>query len=184
MGHHDHVAGGPMTERLLLVGMMAVGKTTTGRLSAQRLGGTFLDSDAQLLAETGRSAQEIFDSDGDGALRSWETKVFHEAIDEPVPVVVAVAGGVVLSEANRALLVKSGVVVWLRAAIETLSEPVERDAARPRLGDDPELSLRELYRTRHPLYASVAAFVIDVDDLAPEEVVARLLAETGLVAEQ
>jgi shikimate kinase len=110
--------------------------------------------------------------------------VFHEAIDEPVPVVVAVAGGVVLSEANRALLVESGVVVWLRASIETLSERVERDGARPRLGDDPELSLRELYRTRHPLYASVAAYVIDVDDLAPEEVVARLLAETGLVAEQ
>ena len=173
-----------MTDRLLLVGMMAVGKTTTGRLCAQRLGWQFLDSDAQILAETGRSAQEIFDSEGDDALRSWETKVLRDAIDEPVPVVVAVAGGVVLSETNRALLVKSGVVVWLRASIETLSERVERGGARPRLGDDPERSLRELYRTRHPLYASVAAFVIDVDDLAPEEVVARLLAETGLVTAQ
>ena len=173
-----------MTDRLLLVGMMAVGKTTTGRLCAQRLGWQFLDSDAQLLAETGRSAQEIFDSDGYDALRSWETKVLRDAIDEPVPVVVAVAGGVVLSESNRALLVKSGVVVWLRASIETLSQRVERGGARPRLGDDPERSLRELYRTRHPLYASVAAFVIDVDDLAPEEVVARLLAETGLVTAQ
>ena len=173
-----------MTDRLLLVGMMAVGKTTTGRLCAQRLGWTFLDSDAQLLAETGRGAQEIFERDGDEALRTWETKVFHDALDAPVPAVVAVAGGVVLSEANRALLVRSGVVVWLRSSIKTLSERVERGGARPRLGDDPERSLRELYRTRHPLYASVAAFVIDVDDLAPEEVVARLLAETGLVADR
>ena len=47
----------------------------------------------------------------------------------------------------------------------------------------PTRSLRELYLTRHPLYASVAAFVIDVDDLSPDEVVARLLAETGLVAQ-
>jgi shikimate kinase len=172
-----------MTDRLLLVGMMAVGKTTTGRLCAQRLGWTFLDSDAQLLAETGRSAQEIFDSEGDVALRSWETKVFHDALDEPEPVVVAVAGGVVLSESNRALLVGSGVVVWLRASIETLSERVEHDGARPRLGDDPERSLRELYLTRHSLYASVASFVIDVDDLSAHEVVARLLAETGLVAQ-
>jgi shikimate kinase len=172
-----------MTDRLLLVGMMAVGKTTTGRLCAQRLGWTFLDSDAQLLAETGRSAQEIFDSEGDEALRSWETKVFHDALDEPEPVVVAVAGGVVLSESNRALLVGSGVVVWLRASIETLSERVENDGARPRLGDDPERSLRELYLTRHSLYASVASFVIDVDDLSAHEVVARLLAETGLVAQ-
>ena len=170
-----------MTDRLLLVGMMAVGKTTTGRLCAQRLGWTFLDSDAQLLAETGRSAQEIFERDGDEALRTWETKVFHDALDAPVPVVVAVAGGVVLSESNRALLVRSGVVVWLRASIETLSDRVGHGGARPRLGDDPERSLRELYETRHSLYASVASFVIDVDDLAPEEVVARLLTETGLV---
>jgi shikimate kinase len=172
-----------MTDRLLLVGMMAVGKTTTGRLCAQRLGWTFLDSDAQLLAETGRSAQEIFERDGDEALRTWETKVFHDALDAPVPAVVAVAGGVVLSESNRALLVRSGVVVWLRASIETLSDRVGHGGARPRLGDDPERSLRELYETRHSLYASVASFVIDVDDLAPEEVVARLLAETGLVAQ-
>jgi shikimate kinase len=172
-----------MTDRLLLVGMMAVGKTTTGRLCAQRLGWTFLDSDAQLLAETGRSAQEIFERDGDEALRTWETKVFHDALDAPVPVVVAVAGGVVLSESNRALLVRSGVVVWLRASIETLSDRVGHGGARPRLGDDPERSLRELYETRHSLYASVASFVIDVDDLAPEEVVARLLTETGLVAQ-
>jgi shikimate kinase len=169
-----------MTDRLLLIGMMAVGKTTTGQLCAQRLGWKFLDSDAQLLAETGRSAQEIFDTDGDGALRALETKVLVDAIDDPGPVVVAVAGSVVLAEANRALLVRSGVVVWLRASIETLSERVQRGGARPRLGDDPEHSLRELYRTRHRLYASVATFVIDVDDLAPHEVVARILTETGL----
>jgi shikimate kinase len=171
-----------VTDRLLLVGMMAVGKTTTGRLCAQRLGWQFLDSDEQLLADAGRSAQEIFDADGDAALRTWETKVLREAIDQPVPVVVAVAGGVVLAEENRALLIESGVVVWLRASIETLSARVERGGARPRLGDDPERSLRDLYRTRHSLYASVATFVIDVDDLAPDEVVARILSETGLGA--
>ncbi|MGB8197183.1 MAG: shikimate kinase [Acidimicrobiales bacterium] len=169
-----------MTERLLLVGMMAVGKTTTGQLCAQRLGWRFLDSDAQLLAETGRSAQEIFDDDGDEALRALETKVLREAIDGPVPVVVAVAGGVVLSEANRSLLITSGVVIWLRASMETLSDRVARGGARPRLGDDPRRALRDLYAARHPFYASVAKFVIDVDDLAPEEVVARILGETGL----
>jgi shikimate kinase len=171
-----------MTDRLLLVGMMAVGKTTTGRLCAQRLGWTFLDSDAQLLADTGRSAHDIFETDGDAALRALESRVLREAIDEPVPVVVAVAGGVVLAEANRALLVESGVVVWLRASIETVIERVEHGGARPRLGEDPARSLRELSRTRHPLYASVATIVIDVDELDPDEVVARILHETGFGA--
>jgi shikimate kinase len=169
-----------MTDRLLLVGMMAVGKTTVGQLSAKRLGWSFLDSDAQLLADTGRTAQEVFDTDGDEALRSLESHVLAEAIAHRVPVVIAVAGGVVLSEVNRALLVRSGVVVWLRASITTLSERVERGGARPRLDADSTQSLRDLYLTRHALYASVAQFVIDVDDLPPEEVVARLLEDTGL----
>ena len=169
-----------MTDRLFLVGMMAVGKTTVGQRCAARLGWTFLDSDAQLLADTGRSAQEIFDADGDDALRSWESRVLVEAIAHPVPVVVAVAGGVVLSSANRALLVDSGVVVWLRASIATLSERVTHGGPRPRLGEDPNRSLHDLYIARHELYASVAHFVIDVDDLAPDEVVARIMTETGL----
>jgi shikimate kinase len=169
-----------MTERLLLVGMMATGKTTVGQLAATRLGWAFSDSDAQLLADSGRSAQEIFDTDGDEALRAAEGRALVEALTRPVPIVVAVAGGVVLAEANRALLSRSGVVVWLRASLGTLSERVHRDGPRPRLGKHPSEALRELYRTRHALYASVAGFVIDVDDLAPEEVVERIFAETGL----
>lgn len=159
---------------------MAVGKTTVGQLCAKELQWSFLDSDAQILADTGRSAQDIFDIDGDEPLRTLETRVLAEAIAHPVPVVIAVAGGAVLAEANRALLTRSGVVVWLRASIVTLSERVERGGARPRLGTDPKQSLRDLYLARHPLYASVAQFVIDVDDLPPDEVVARIFQDTGL----
>src|SRR5580698_3438021 len=168
-----------MTERLLLVGMMAVGKTTVGQLCATRLGWSFLDSDAQLLSDTGRSAQEIFDADGDEELRILESRTLVEAVAQPVPVVIAVAGGVVLSASNRELLTRSGDVVWLRASIETLSERVRRGGARPRLGDDPARSLRELYEPRHSLYAEVADFTVDVDDLAPDEVVARIVAQIG-----
>lgn len=169
-----------MTERLMLVGMMAVGKSTVGQLCATKLGWTFTDSDAQLLVDTGRSAQEIFDVDGDEALRALESRVLLEAVHEPTPRVIAVAGGVVLAEANRSLLTRSGVVVWLRASIETLIDRVARGGPRPRLGDDPEQALRDLYRARHPLYAVVANFIVDVDDLSPEEVVARIFTDTGL----
>jgi len=169
-----------MTDRLMLIGMMAVGKTTVGKLCAKKLEWSFLDSDAQLLADSGRTAQEIYDSQGDGALRSLESKVLAEAFNAPTPVVIAVAGGAVLSETNRALLVRSGVVVWLRASIGTLIERVTQGEVRPRLGADLERSLRDLYVTRHPLYASVEDVVIDVDDLTPEEVVMRIFEQTGL----
>jgi shikimate kinase len=170
-----------VTDRLLLVGMMAVGKTTIGQRCSEQLGWKFLDSDAQLVADTGRTAREIFDIDGDAALRALESQVLNEAIDEPVPVVIAVAGGVVLSKPNREMLVRSGTVIWLRASVATMSERVRLGGARPRLGDDPEQSLRDLYRARQALYASVAQFVIDVDELTPEEIVARILTESGLV---
>jgi shikimate kinase len=173
-----------MTDRLLLVGMMAVGKTTVGERCAKRLGWTFLDSDAQLKADTGRGAQEIFDTEGDQALRALESRVLAEAIAHRVPVVVAVAGGAVLSPESRELLVRSGVVVWLRASVETMSERVARGGPRPRLGDDPAHSIRDLYLTRRPLYASVASLVIDVDELSAEEVVDRILVGTGLSDEQ
>jgi shikimate kinase len=169
-----------MTERLLLIGMMAVGKTTVGELCAARLEWPFLDSDAQLEVDTGRTAQEIFDHDGDEALRELESRVLGEAIAHPVPVVIAVEGGAVLSQTNRVLIERSGVVVWLRASIDTLSRRVARGGVRPRLGEDPTQALRDLARTRHPLYASVAQFVIDVDEFTSEGVAARVLEETGL----
>ena len=48
------------------------------------------------------------------------------------------------------------------------------------LGDDPTRSLRDLYRTRKSLYEAVASFVIDVDELTPDEIVTRILDETGV----
>ena len=172
-----------MAERLFLVGMMSVGKTTVGELCAKRLGWTFLDSDAQLVADTGRTAQEIFDVDGGEVLRSLESRVLAEAIAHPVPVVVAVAGGAVLSGENRELLGRSGSVVWLRASVATMSFRVSHGGARPRLGADPTTALRDLYASRFPLYAAVATVVIDVDDLAPHEVVDRIFVDADIDAD-
>jgi shikimate kinase len=136
------------------------------------------------VADVGRSSYEIFTADGDEELRILESRALVEALTQSTPVVVAVAGGAVLAEASRELMVRSGVVVWLRASIATMVERVQRGEARPRLGDDPAKSLADLYRTRESLYAEVAQFVIDVDDLTPDEIVARILAETGLGSEQ
>jgi shikimate kinase len=173
-----------MPDRLLLVGMMGAGKTTVGRLAAARLGWEFFDSDAQVLAATGRTVPDIFAEDGEPAFRAEESRVLAEAVNGPAPVVVSVAGGAVLSEDNRALLASSGVVVWLRAEPGTLGRRVGSGAGRPLLGDDPMGSLTALYEVRRPLYASVAHLVIDVDDLTPDAVVDRVLAGSGLVDAQ
>jgi shikimate kinase len=172
-----------MPDRLLLVGMMGAGKTTVGRLLAERLGWAYLDSDAQVARTTGRTVPEIFTEDGETAFRAEETKALTTAVSGPDPMVVSVAGGAVLSEENRALLARSGVVVWLRARPETLAKRVGDGAGRPLLGGDPGTALTALYEVREPLYDSVASVVVDVDELSAEEVAERVLAGARLGSE-
>ncbi len=169
-----------MPDRLLLVGMMGVGKTTVGRLVADRLGWPYLDSDAQVMADTGRTVPEIFADEGEAAFRAEESRVLAEAVSGTDYVVVSVAGGAVLSEANRALLVRSGSVVWLRADPATLAARVGSGVGRPLLGADPAAALAALDEERRPLYESVAALVVDVDTLTPEQVADRVVDGLGL----
>jgi len=170
-----------MPDRLLLVGMMGVGKTTVGERCASRLGWRYLDSDAQVVAGTGRTVPELFAGDGEAAFRAEESRVLAEAVGGEDPVVVSVAGGAVLAEANRDLLRRSGTVVWLRADPAVLAARVGAGEGRPLLGDDPAAALATLYEVRRPLYESVAAAVVDVDELSPDQVADRVLAAAGLV---
>ena len=77
----------PRPNRLLLIGMMGSGKTTVGRLAAERLGWPHLDSDAEVEAATGKSVPEIFGVEGEPAFRAAETAALVRALDiEPVVV--------------------------------------------------------------------------------------------------
>jgi len=167
-------------DRLFLIGMMGVGKTTVGQIVAAKLGWDFFDSDAQLFAETGRTAPEILADGGDELLRDFERRVLTNAIGTQRSSVIAAAGGVVLSEAGRTLLVENGTVVWLRASVSTMTARVGAGEGRPRLGANPEDAIRELYEVRRPQYELVADVVIDVDDIAPDVVSNRVIVATKL----
>lgn len=165
--------------RVLLVGMMGAGKTTVGRLVAARRGWPYVDSDAQVERRTGRSVAELFATAGEDAFRAAESAVLADAAARPGPAVVSVAGGAVLDPANRSLLRRAGVVVWLRAEPATLAARVGDGAGRPLLGDDPAGVLARLDAERRPFYAEIADAVVDVDELSAPEVAERVLAATG-----
>jgi shikimate kinase len=160
----------------LLVGMMGAGKTTTGRRLAERLDWAYVDSDAQVEAMTGRGVAQLFAEEGEAFFRAAETQVLEEALASDRPQVVSVAGGAVLEAPNRELIVRSGTVVWLRARPDTLAARIGDGLGRPLLGDDPPAAIIRLDAVRRPLYESVAAMIVDVDERSPDEVVDVILA--------
>ena len=168
-----------LPERILLVGMMGVGKSTVGRALAQRLGWSYFDSDEQVMQRTGRTVPELFAELGEAAFRAEEKQALAEAVAADGPVVVSVAGGAVLDPDNRRLLHKAGTVVWLRAGVPTLAGRVGDGEGRPLLGDDPATALASLYEERRPVYAALADLVVDVDAVTPDQAVEEIVGALG-----
>lgn len=166
------------SDRVFLVGMMGVGKSTAGRLLAETLGWPYVDTDEEIPRRAGRTFEEIWEQDGETAFRRLEAEAVAEVSGRPGPVVVALGGGAVLDESNRQAIKRAGLVVWLRADPGTLFGRLgqQAGAARPLLRQGPQDALKRISDARAPIYESVADLVFDVDRVNPREV-AEAIAE-------
>ena len=168
------------TFHVVIVGSMAVGKSTAGRALASRLGWPFRDSDDDLAAARGITGRELAEREGVEALHSWEADHLLRTLAEPHPIVVAAAASVVDDAACRAAL-KRPFVVWLRAPATVLARRMEGDARvldhRRELGSAD--AARGLEARRAGRFAAVADLAIDtvVDGVTmrPDEIVAAIL---------
>jgi shikimate kinase len=166
-------------ERVILIGYRGSGKTTVGRLLADRLGWEFADADDHVEAAAGRSVAEIFASEGEAGFRQREAAALAELCRRP-RLVLATGGGAVLRPANRELLRAAGFVVWLHASPEAAWKRLQGDpttaARRPNLtalGGVEEV--RALVAAREPLYRQTAHLAVDADAPSPEAVAAAIL---------
>lgn len=165
---------------IFLIGMMGAGKTSVGRVLAKRLGKDFHDSDHEVVQRTGATVPLIFDIEGEAGFRTRETAVLFDLI-QLRNIVLATGGGVVLLEENRALLRRSGCVVYLRATVQELWQRTRHDKNRPLLQTaDPQAKLAELYAVRDPLYIEIADIVIDSSRQSPRNLAGVLESRLAL----
>ncbi len=166
---------------VVLVGMMGSGKSTAGRVLAERAGMAFVDADVEIERVAGRSLRDIFETDGERAFRLVESEVLRALLARVSPTVIAAGGGMVLSAENRAAAGGRAVVVWLRAEPETLIERVaariDPNGHRPLLDDDAAGQIRQMVELRRPMYADAADMIIDIDGLTAEQVADAVLVD-------
>jgi len=162
---------------ILLCGMMGAGKSSVGRLLAERLGFDFLDTDRCVESEAGCTVAELFGRRGEAIFRELERRVLAGL--PATGAVVALGGGAVATAESRALLADKGTLVWLDASAETLAARVGDGAGRPLvagLGEAARVTrLRDLAQQRATAYGQ-AALRVSTDERTPGEVCDAVLA--------
>ncbi len=154
---------------LYLIGMMGSGKSTIGKLLAERLEYRFIDTDITIEQIVGQNVAEIFESSGEAEFRQIETKVLAE-VSAYTRVVVATGGGIAVKLENWNHL-QQGLVIWLDATLDTLVERLKDDETRPL-----RHKLEQLLIERQARYAAADLRIPITVNLTPSAIVDEIFA--------
>jgi 3-dehydroquinate synthase len=163
---------------IFLYGPPGTGKSTIGKILAKNLKLSFVDLDRIIESNAGKSIPQIMEQDGEDAFRDLETNAL-KAINNKEESIVALGGGALLREGNRAFVESNGRVILLVAELDTLLLRLEADAnKRPLLAGDLREKLSSLLAKREEHYASFAN-QLRVDDKSIEQVAQQLQIQLG-----
>jgi shikimate kinase len=154
--------------QVVLVGPMGAGKSTVGRLLAERWEVAFRDTDDDVEATDGRTISDIFVESGEEHFRALERAAVARALAEHTGV-LAVGGGAVMTEDTRAVL-GGHRVVFLRVGLADAAARVGLGTSRPLLLGNVRGTMKALLDERTPVYESVAVAEVDTDGRTPDEV--------------
>lgn len=144
---------------LALVGFMGTGKSSVGRLAADQLGFTFLDTDEAIEEQTGKTVSQIFAENGEPVFRDLEKDLLKRLCSRD-RVIISTGGGLAANSENVASLKNHSLVVCLWASPEAIWERVKGQTHRPLLqAPDPLAKIRELLSMREPFYRQADVLV-------------------------
>ncbi len=155
---------------IVITGFMGTGKSTVGRMLAEKLGRPFMDTDEEIVRRVGMTIPEIFQRDGEARFRHIERRMCRFLAAQN-GYVVSTGGGMLVDESNRDVMLASGLVVCLSATEEAIAERLRVDnTERPLLKGD----WRNLLETRRAIYASIPN-QIDTTGKSPEAVTEEII---------
>jgi shikimate kinase len=165
---------------LILIGYRGSGKTTIGRILADRLEWPFVDLDESIEAAAGCSIAEIFAREGEAGFRERERQALLDSLGAPSSV-VSTGGGIVLKPENREALRGAGFVAWLTATPGTLWQRMLADpltaSRRPNLQQGGLGEVEAMMAKREGLYEGTAHARFDVATSSPERIAGDILRE-------
>lgn len=166
-------------KQLVLIGFMGAGKSTVGKLLAQALDVTFVDSDDVIIDKAEMSVADYFAKHGEEAFRQLESDTLRELSSKPG--VIATGGGIVTNQGNREMLKEIPNVVFLKTDPTVFLERIKGDeeAVRPLVQEKSSQEIVRLFKSRVAFYEACADWVVDTSQLTPEEVCEAVLVQVS-----
>ena len=158
---------------------MGTGKSSVGRLIADQLQLTFVDTDELIETRAGKSISRIFEQDGEAAFRKYERRIVDE-LQTLKNAIISTGGGLGASEENLASLKQHALVVCLWASPQIIWKRVRTQTHRPLLqGDNPKTGIQELLVVREPFYRQ-ADVLVNTEVRSVKEVALHVMHEFQL----
>lgn len=163
-----------MRKNLVLLGMMAVGKSTLGKIVAKKQKLKFIDTDLKIERKFGMKISEIFKKNGEKLFRSYEENIVLESLENN-DCVIALGGGAFINKNVRDKILKNSVSVWLDVSLKILNTRVKWNKKRPLLnGENIQEKIKKLYNERKNIY-KLAHHRINCNNLTKEGIVKKII---------
>ena len=164
-----------MKKNLVLLGMMAVGKTTLGKIVAKKQELKFIDIDASIEKKNSMTIKEIFKKKGEKFFRMEEENEILKSLEKN-NCVIALGGGAFMNKTVRENILKNAISIWLSVDIKTLNQRIKWNRKRPLLKEENnQKKITELYAGRKDIYKQ-ANHQIACDKLSKKNIAEKIIA--------